>query len=187
MGSRVRCDDLAKIELNEGRRLQPGPAGVVVMATCQSDDGKPNIITLGMYMPISIRPPLVCIGVAPRRYSHGLIEETGEFVLNNPPISIEEQMHYCGVKSGRDVDKFAETGLTAIPSLKVRPPRIEECFGHIECKVVQRYVCGDHTLFVGEVVATSANEDVMDGDALNVMKARPIVQKNHVYYTVCTE
>ena len=173
-----------KVELPEHRRLQPGPASVVVMATCVGKEGRPNIITLGMYMPISSKPPMVCIGVAPRRFSHGLIEETGEFVINTPPISLVEQMHYCGVKSGRDVDKFAETGLTAIPSLKVRPPRIEECFGHIECRVVQSHVFGDHTLFVGEVVASSADEDVMDGDALNVLKARPTVQKNHVYFTV---
>jgi flavin reductase (DIM6/NTAB) family NADH-FMN oxidoreductase RutF len=173
-----------KVELAEHRRLQPSPASVVVMATCVGKKGRPNIITLGMYMPISSRPPMVCIGVAPRRYSHGLIEETGDFVVNVPSIGLEEQMHYCGVKSGRDVDKFAETGLTAIPSLKVKPPRIEECFGHIECKVVQSHVCGDHTLFVGKVVATSADEDVMDGNTLNVLKARPIVQKNHVYFTV---
>jgi len=175
---------MVKIELPEARRLQPGPAGVVVLATCQGREGPPNIITLGMYMPISLRPPLVCIGVAPGRYSHGLIEETGEFVVNTPPITIEEEMHYCGVRSGRDVDKFAETGLTPIPSLKVGPPRIKECFGHIECKVVQTHTCGDHTLFVGEVVATSADEEVMKGDVLDVLKALPIVQKNHVYFTV---
>ena len=178
---------MAKIELREGLRLQPGPAGVVVMATCQGDDRKPNIITLGMYMPISLRPPLVCIGVSPRRYSHQLIEESGEFVINTPPISIEEQMHYCGTESGRRVDKFAETGLTPIPSLKVGPPRIEECFGHLECRVVQKHTCGDHTLYVGEVMATSADEDVMNGDVLDVLKAQPIVQKNHVYYSVCAK
>lgn len=112
-----------KVELAERRRLQPGPASVVVMATCVGKEGRPNIITLGMCMPISSRPPMVCIGVAPRRYSHRLIEETGEFVITVPSIDLEKEMHYCGVKSGRDVDKFAETGLTAIPSLKVRPPR----------------------------------------------------------------
>jgi flavin reductase (DIM6/NTAB) family NADH-FMN oxidoreductase RutF len=113
-----------------------------------------------------------------------LIEESGEFVINTPPIAIEEQMHYCGTESGRRVDKFAETGLTPIPSLKVGPPRIKECFGHLECKVVQKHACGDHTLYVGEVVATSADEDVMRGDVLDVLKAHPIVQKNHVYFTV---
>ena len=154
------------------------------MATVVGNDGKPNIITLGMYMPISVNPPLVCIGVAPQRYSHGLIEETGEFVINTPSIDLEEQMHYCGVKSARDVDKWKETGLTPMPSLKVKPPRIKECFGHLECKVVQTHVCGDHTLFVGEVVATTVDEEVLKGESLDVLKARPIVQKNHVYYTV---
>lgn len=82
------------------------------------------------------------------------------------------------------MDKFKETGLTPIPSLEVRPPRIEECFGHLECRVVQSITCGDHTLFVGEVVATSADAEVMEGDLLDVLRARPIVQKNHVYFTV---
>ncbi|MGD2200529.1 MAG: flavin reductase family protein [Candidatus Bathyarchaeota archaeon] len=173
-----------KIELPEKRRLQPTPTPPVVLATCIDKGGAPNIITLGMYMPISHRPPLVCIGVAPQRYSHRLIEETGEFVINSPPINIEEEMHYCGTRSGRDVDKFKETGLTPIPSLEVRPPRIEECFGHLECRVVQSITCGDHTLFVGEVVATSADAEVMEGDLLDVLRARPIVQKNHVYFTV---
>ena len=176
-----------KRELPKGRRLQPGPAGNVVMATCVGSDGRPNIITLGMYMPISVNPPLVCIGVAPPRYSHRLIEKTGEFVVNTPSIDLEEEMHYCGVKSGRDVDKWAETGLTPIPSLKVRPPRIEECFSHLECRVVQSHTCGDHTLFVGEVVATTVDEGVMKGESLDVLAARPIVQKNHVYYTVTGE
>lgn len=176
-----------KIELPEGRRLQPTPTSPVVMATCIDKEGHANIITLGMYMPISSRPPLVCIGVAPQRYSHGLIEETGEFVVNSPPLSLEEEMHYCGTESGRRVDKFKETGLTPIPSLRVRPPRIKECFSHLECKVVQSITCGDHTLFVGEVVATTADAEVLNGDLLDVLKARPIVQKNHTYFTVTDE
>ncbi len=176
-----------KIEMPEGRLLQPGPPPPVVMATCVDKEGNPNIITLGMYMSISHTPPQVCIGVAPQRYSHDLIAETGEFVVNVPPIDIEKEMHYCGTESGRRVDKFKETGLTPIPALKVKPPRIEECFSHIECRVVKSVVCGDHTLFVGEVVATTANRDVMDGDVIDVLKARPIVQKNHVYYTVTDE
>ena len=176
-----------KIEIPKGRRLQPGPASPVVMATCVDKQGRPNIITLGMYMSISHRPPQVCIGVAPQRYSHDLIAETGEFVVNVPPISLEDEMHYCGTESGRRVDKFKETGLTAIPALKVKPPRIRECFSHLECRVAQSMVCGDHTLFVGEVVATTADRGVMKGDVIDVLKARPIVQKNHVYYTVTDE
>jgi flavin reductase (DIM6/NTAB) family NADH-FMN oxidoreductase RutF len=174
---------MEKIELSENRRLQVAPTGNVVLVTCGEGD-EANIITVGMYMPISIRPPLVCIGIAPQRYSHQLIEKTGEFVVNSPSIAIEKEMHYCGVQSARKVNKWKETGLTAIPSLKVKTPRIKECFGHLECKVVESHVMGDHTLFLGEVVATSADKEVMNGELLDPLKARPIVQKNHVYYTV---
>ena len=175
-----------KIELSENRRLQVGPTGNVVLVTC-GEGNEANIITVGMYMPISIRPPLVCIGIAPQRYSHQLIEKTGEFVVNSPSISIEKEMHYCGVQSARKVNKWKETGLTAIPSIKVKTPRIKECFGHLECKVVGSHVMGDHTLFLGEVVVTSADVDVMNGDVLDPLKARPIVQKNPVYYTISNE
>jgi flavin reductase (DIM6/NTAB) family NADH-FMN oxidoreductase RutF len=172
-----------KKELPASNRLQPGPAGVVVMATCIDFKGKPNIITLGMYMPISSNPPLVCIGVAPQRYSHRLIKESGEFVVNTPSIILEKKVDFCGSQSGRDIDKFAATGLTPIPSLKVKPPRIKECFGHLECRVMESHECGDHTLFVGEVVASSVDEEVMNGETLDILTARPIVQKNHVYFT----
>ena len=174
---------MVKVELSEGRRLQAAPTSNVVMATCGHGD-EANIITLGMYMPISSRPPLVCIGVAPQRYSHHLIEETGEFVVNSPSIVLEKEMHYCGVESGRRVNKWRETGLTRIPGLKLETPRIKECFGHLECKVVESYVLGDHTLFVGEVVCASADEEVLSGESLDALKAKPIVQKNHVYFTV---
>lgn len=176
-----------KKEISVSNRLQPGPAGVVVMATCVGSIGKPNIITLGMFMPISSNPPMVCIGVAPQRYSHKLIEESGEFVVNVPSITLKRQMELCGSRSGKDLDKFAAAGLTPIPSLKVKPPRIKECFGHLECKVVQTHECEDHTLFVGGVVASSADEEVMKEEYLDVMAARPIIQKNHVYFTVARQ
>ena len=174
---------MVKIELPENRRLQVGPTGSVVLVSCGEGE-EANIITVGMYMPISVSPPLVCIGIAPQRYSHQLIEKTGEFVVNSPSISIEKEMHYCGVNSARRVNKWNETGLTAIPSLKVKTPRIKECFSHLECKVVNAYIAGDHTLFIGEVVTTTADEDVMNGYVLDPMKAKPIVQKNHIYFTV---
>jgi len=164
--------------------FQAGPPSVVVMVTCVGSGGRPNIITLGMYMPISFSPPLVCIAISPKRYSHGLIEETGEFVVNVPSIGLEDEMNFCGTRSGRDCDKFRETGLMPVPASKVRPPLIKECYGHLECKVIHSYVCGDHTLFIGEVVAASADGDVLDGGRLNLLRSRPIVHKNRIYYTV---
>ena len=173
-----------KIELPSHLRLQPGPAGVVVAATCIDENDKPNIITLGMYMPISHTPPLVCIGVAPPRYSHDLIADAKEFVINVPPVNIEKETHFCGIKSGRDLNKFAETGLTSIPAETVKPPLIKECYGHLECKVVQDFTCGDHTLFVGEVQKAWLDEKTLSDWDLNPIIAKPMTQKNHVYYTL---
>ena len=174
-----------KRELPADKLLQAGPASVVVLATCIDSEGKANIITLGMYMSISFDPTLVCIGVSPKRYSHDLIAESGEFVVNVPSIGLEKEAHFCGTKSGRDVDKFAETGLTPVPAKTVKPPLIKECFGHLECRVVQSHVCGDHTLFVGEVLSSSVRDDVLTGGKLDPLKARPMVQKNYVYYSIC--
>ena len=154
------------------------------MVTATTGTAPANIITLGMYMPISHTPPLLCIGVAPQRYSHDLIAESGEFVVNIPSINLVEQMHLCGSQSGRDIDKFTTTGLTPIPATHVTPPRIQECIGHLECRVVQSHSCGDHTLFVGEVLAASVDASVLTDDKFDPLKAKPIVQKNHVYFTV---
>ena len=173
-----------KRELPAAKIFQAGPPSIVVMVTCVGSGGRPNIITLGMYMPISFDPPLVCIGVSPKRYSHRLIEEMGEFVVNVPSINLTEEMNFCGIRSGRDCDKFRETGLTPVPASKARPPLIEECFGHLECRVVQSHICGDHTLFVGEVLRASVNEDLLSNGNLDLMKAKPIVQKNRVYFSV---
>jgi flavin reductase (DIM6/NTAB) family NADH-FMN oxidoreductase RutF len=165
--------------------LQAGPPSSVVLATCVDSEGKTNIITLGMFMYISQNPPLVCIGVAEPRYSHKLIMEQGEFAINVPTTEIIDKMHKCGITSGRNIDKFKEHGLTPIPAQKIKPTLIEECYGHLECKVWSHYECGDHTLIVGEVVAASVNPEVMDEkNNLVLTKAKPVIQKNWNYHSV---
>ncbi|MCW4049460.1 MAG: flavin reductase family protein [Candidatus Bathyarchaeota archaeon] len=174
-----------KKQLFGSKVLQCGPPTSVVLATCVDGDGNPNIITLGMFMYISSNPPLVCIGVAEPRYSHKLILEQGEFAINTPTVEIVEEMHKCGITSGRDGDKFKKTGLTPIPAQKIKSPLIKECYGHLECKVWSHYECGDHTLIVGEVVASSINENVLDEKDNQVLtKANPVIQKNWSYHIV---
>ena len=173
-----------KTSLPKESYSQAGPISPVVLVTSVDSMGKQNIITLGMYMPISHDPQQVVIGVSPKRYSHNLILEQGEFVVNAPGIDLAEKVHICGIRSGRSVDKFKETGFTAKPAKNVRPPLIEECYGHMECKVVNHVKCGDHTLFVGEVVAASINEDCLENGKLNLSVARPIAQKNWVYHDI---
>lgn len=120
---------------------------------------QPNIITLAWHSPLSFKPPLYGIAIDPKRYSHQLILDSKDFVVNFAEWDILDKLHYCGRRSGRRVDKFKATGLTAIPASKVKAPLIKECYSHLECKLVEYKLYGDHTLFVGKIVAVAANED----------------------------
>jgi len=144
-----------------------------VLVTCVDKTGKANIITLAWSMPTSINPPMVVISIAPKRLSHRMIKKTGEFVINIPTMKIVRQTLFCGRISGVKCDKFKEAPLTAAPAKKVRSPIIKECVAHLECKLVQTIPTGDHTLFVGEVVAAYVNRGVFT-ETFNVKKVKPI-------------
>ena len=144
-----------------------------VLVTCKSKAGKANIITLAWSMPTSFRPPMLAISVAPRRFSHRLISETGEFVVNVPTMDIVRETLFCGRVSGRKRDKFREAPLTPLRARKVLPPIIKECVAHLECKVVEKVKTGDHTLFVGEVVSAYVAKGVFT-ETFNVKKVKPI-------------
>ena len=149
-----------KIDLSSAYRLLHPRHTVLV--SCVDKAGKSNIITLAWTMPTSITPPMVAISIAPKRYSHELIQETGEFVVNVPTIEIIEEVLFCGRRSGRKVDKFRETALTPIPARRVKPPIIEECVAHLECRVSKHIETGDHTIFIGEVLEAYTNEEFFD-------------------------
>jgi flavin reductase (DIM6/NTAB) family NADH-FMN oxidoreductase RutF len=129
-----------------------------VLVSCVGKKGKPNIITLAWAMPTSISPPLVAVSIAPRRHSHGLIEESKEFVVNVPTMNILDAAMFCGRRSGKEYDKFKETGLTAQPARKVKAPIIKECVAHLECTLHSQFTTGDHTVFVGEIVEAYADK-----------------------------
>ena len=131
------------------------------MVSC-ADGGKQNIIAITFIAPVTSTPPSIMISVAPQRYSYDMIKNSGEFVVNIPGPELLYEVQYTGRKSGRDVDKFKELGLTAVPAQKVGAPLIEECWGHVECKVTQSMDVGIHTMFVGEIVAASCNEGFFD-------------------------
>lgn len=135
----------------------------VALVTCSDSRGKANIITLALFMPTSFSPPMVAISVRLGRYSHKLIQETGEFVINIPTMNIVRKTLLCGRMTGKEHDKFKEAHLTPAPAKMVKPPIIEECVAHLECRLRQQTTTGDHTLFIGEVLAAYANEDVFDG------------------------
>jgi len=102
---------------------------------------------------------MAAISVGLTSYSHKLISEGGEFVLCFPSEDMEDAVRYCGTHSGREVDKFRETGLTPLPAKYVKPPLIEEGVVNMECKVVDQLRTGDHTIFVGEILATYLSEE----------------------------
>lgn len=131
-----------------------------VLVSCVGEDEKPNIITLAWAMPTSINPPLVAISIAPKRYSHTLIEQTREFVVNIPTMKILKETLFCGRRSGRNYNKFKEAGLTPLPAKRVKPSIIKECVAHLECKLRSQFSAGDHTIFVGEIVEAYANKEV---------------------------
>jgi len=144
-----------------------------VLVTSLGKNGKPNIITLAWAMPASASPPLVAISVSPRRYSHTLIEETKEFVVNIPTLGILDKVVLCGTTSGRNHDKFKETGLTPLPGKKVKAPLIEECVAHLECKLHSQFTAGDHTIFLGEIVDAHVDKEIF-GDSYDLEKTHMI-------------
>jgi flavin reductase (DIM6/NTAB) family NADH-FMN oxidoreductase RutF len=148
-----------KLRKNPWAALFPCP---VVLVTCVDSAGKPNIITLGWVGTVCSDPPTVGIGIRPHRYSCKLIEDSGEFVVNIPTERILKETDYCGVYSGRDVDKFSETGLTPESASQVKPPLIRECPVNMECIVRNRVALGSHNLFLGEIVCVHVDKRVLD-------------------------
>jgi flavin reductase (DIM6/NTAB) family NADH-FMN oxidoreductase RutF len=151
-----------RVPYSLSRPVYPSPAGLV---TSVDAEGRPNIITLGEIFNLSIREPVIVgIAMAPERYSHELISRQKEYVVNLPPAALLPKVLACGSMSGRDKDKFAETGLTPLPATHVKPPLIAECPVNIECRVLEVETIGDHDLFQGEVLAHHVSPDVLTDD-----------------------
>jgi flavin reductase (DIM6/NTAB) family NADH-FMN oxidoreductase RutF len=125
---------------------------------------------------------MVAISVGHQRYSHKLIEETSEFVVNIPTMDIVRDVLLCGRTTGKTSDKLEKTLLTLLAAKKVKSPIIKECVAHIECKVRQQMKTGDHTLFVGEVLAAYINEGIFNG-SFALGKVKPIYQIGESEFT----
>jgi flavin reductase (DIM6/NTAB) family NADH-FMN oxidoreductase RutF len=145
-----------------------------VLVTCNDDYGKTNIITIAWHTPISIKPPFYGVSIAPGRYSHDLIKNNKEFVVNFVPYDLVDKAHFCGKHSGRKTDKITETNLSLKPAKKIMVPIIEECYAHLECKKVQNYTIGDHTFFVGEVVSVQAKPSSFENNLLKIENISPL-------------
>ena len=139
--------------------LAPVPAVLVSCGTAE----KPNILTIGWTGIVCTRPAMTYISVRPERFSHELIRESGEFVINLTTAAMVRETDFCGVKSGRDTDKAAACGFHIIPAEKVSAPLIDECPVSLECRVTEEKLLGSHTMFLAEIVGVDVDEKYIDG------------------------
>lgn len=162
-----------------GNMLYPLPA---VMVSVTDGKGEDDIITVAWTGTICTNPPIVYISVRPERYSYHMIKETGEFVINLTTEKLAKATDFCGVRSGRDVDKFKETGLTREKADIVSAPMIQESPVSIECKVKEIKELGSHHMFLADVVAVHADEHYMDeNNRFDLNLAKPLVYSHGEY------
>ncbi len=157
-----------QLAIEEAHRII-NPGSVILVTTRCS--GAHTITTVAWHMPVSSWPKLVAISLANTRYSLELIDKSGEFCINLPDYSLLDKVIFCGTYSGRDVDKFSETGFTQMSCTSISTCYIEECVAHMECTVYNVFEAGDHKIVVGTVNAAFANESLLNSDGvINVGK-----------------
>lgn len=150
---------MAKQHWKPGNLLYPLP---VVMVSCQREGERPNIITLAWAGTVCSDPPMVSVSIRKERYSHAIVKETGEFVINLVTKDLTYATDYCGVRSGRDVDKYKEMHLTPLPSETMKAPGIAESPVNLECKVKQVLELGSHDMFVAEITGVTVEDSYID-------------------------
>jgi len=162
-----------KVERKALPLIYPNP---VVLVTTIDANNRANVITLTLVGAACWQPPIIGIGVGKNQYSRGLIEKSREFVVNIPKAEMLRDVEFCGLVSGRNVDKCAKTGFTLVPSSKVKPPMIKECPVNLECKVKKKIPLGSNVLFLAEIVCLHVDKEMLDEkDGVNLAKATPIM------------
>ena len=170
-----------KIDFKPGNMLYPLPA---VMVSCGSGD-QANILTVAWAGTVCSDPPMVSISVRPERHSYPLIKENGEYVINLVTEDLVRAADYCGVRSGRDVDKWKDCGLTRAASKTVGCPAIAESPVNIECRIRSMQDLGTHTMFVAEVTAVRVDGKYMtEKGSFRLNDARLITYSHGTYYAL---
>ncbi|NLB55585.1 MAG: flavin reductase family protein [Lentisphaerae bacterium] len=137
--------------------LRKFPEQIAVAVSLDKKNNRANIITLGWVMCTSHNPPMLAISVGLTRYSHQTLLDAGEFVVAFPSGTQKEATLFCGTNSGRDIDKFKESGFICMPASVIKTPLIKDACANFECKLTATCLTGDHTIFTGEVVASHVN------------------------------
>lgn len=173
---------MAKETWKAGNMLYPLPA---VMVSVTDGEGNDNIITIAWAGTVCTNPPMVSISVRPSRFSYEMLKKTGEFVINLTTEKLAHATDYCGVRSGRDVDKFKEMKLTKEKADFVKAPMIGESPVNIECRVKQVLELGSHHMFIADVLAVHADNAYMDEkNKFQLNQAKPLVYSHGEYLGV---
>ena len=171
---------MGKRQFKPGNLLYPS-RGVLVSAV--DKDGNSNLITVAWAGTICSDPPMLSISVRPERYSYHMIRETGEFVVNLTTEELVRAVDFCGVKSGRDTDKWKETGLTPEKASVVNVPLVRQSPVNLECRVLRVDELGSHHMFIAQVVAVDVDEKYMDEkDQFHLSAAKPLAYSHGRYY-----
>lgn len=171
---------MAKVDFKPGNMLYPVPA---VMVSVADNSGNTNIVTIAWTGTINSDPPMVSISVRKSRHSYEMIMESGEFCVNLTTEDLTFATDLCGVKSGRDIDKWKEARLTPEPASVIKAPLIKESPVNIECKVIKSEDLGSHTMFIGEVVAVHVDDRYMDDkNTFHFEDSKPIAYSHGKYY-----
>ena len=166
-----------------GTVLYPVPA---VLVSCGATPEEYNLLTVAWTGTVCTNPPMCSISVRPERHSYGIIRRTGEFVINLTTRRLARATYWCGVRSGRDCDKFREMGLTPVASEVVAAPLVAESPVNIECRVRQVLPLGSHDLFIAEVVGVQVDEELIDPATgrFCLEQADPIVYSHGEYFAL---
>ena len=170
---------MGKESWKAGNMLYPVPA---VMVSCQRNGEKANIITVAWAGTICTNPAMVSISVRPERYSYDIIKESGEFVINLVNTDLTRACDWCGVKSGRDNDKFKELKLSEYKSEFMNTPAIAESPVNIYCKVKKIEKLGSHDMFIAEVTGVTVDDKYMDERGRFDLKAANLIAYSHGEY-----
>ena len=165
--------------LSPGAVMAPVPA---VMVSCGREGETPNIITIAWTGIVNSNPPMTYISVRKERFSHDIIADTKEFVINLTTEELAFATDWCGVKSGRDFDKFREQKLTPVTSEKVSCPSIGESPLSIECRVTEVKELGSHDMFLAEIVSMTAQEELMDEKGELHLEKAGLMAYSHGHY-----
>lgn len=167
-----------------GTMLYPVPA---VMVSCRNSDETNNIITVAWTGIICSEPPMLYVSIRPERFSYNMIKHTGSFVVNLPTKNLAYAVDFCGVKSGKDVDKFRHLKLTPEKSNLVSAPGIAECPVNIECRVKEVIPLGSHDMFISEILCVDVDEKYIDQTGKLHLNKADLICYNHGEYRALAE